>query len=160
MGRRRVTCMALLSCNNPPPLSCANHEANGPGVALAISPSNIAISPGRSGLGGGNGLDLKDGVEQVLDDLGLALLAGLLDALDLSVGLLVGLVLGLLVTLAVLHTVGQLSRRGRGRCRMYVPRPRTSCTRPPCCSCSRLSPAWPHREPHERAWCGLDGDAY
>lgn len=116
MGRRRVTSMALLSCINPSPLSCANHEANGSSVALAISPSNIAILPGRSGLGGGNRLDLKDGVEQVLDDLGLTLLAGLLDALDLSVGLLVGLVLGLLVTLAVLHTVGQLSRRGRKRC--------------------------------------------
>ena len=51
---------------------------------------------------GGGGLDLEHGLEQVLDDLGLALLAGLLDLLDARVGLLVGLVLGLLVSLVVL----------------------------------------------------------
>ena len=51
----------------------------------------------------GHGLDLEDGLEQVLDDLGLALLAGLLDLLDPGVGLPVGLVLGLLVALVVLY---------------------------------------------------------
>lgn len=45
---------------------------------------------------------LKDGLEQILDDLVLVLLAGLLDLLDLGLGLLVGLLLGLLVALGVL----------------------------------------------------------
>jgi hypothetical protein len=57
----------------------------------------------RSGLGGGNGVDVEDGAEEVLDDLSLSLLASLLDALDLLLGFLVGLGLGLLVALAVLY---------------------------------------------------------
>lgn len=67
----------------------------------------------RSGGGGGrDGLGLKDGLEEVLDDLVLALLAGGLDLLDLDVGLLVGLVLGGLVSLRVLFR-GQGSARKR-----------------------------------------------
>ena len=50
-----------------------------------------------------DGLDVEDGAEEVLDDGGLALLAGLLDGLDLLVGLLGRLVLGLLVAPAMLR---------------------------------------------------------
>jgi len=47
-------------------------------------------------------MNLKHSLEQVLDDLVLVLLAGLLDLLYASLGLLVGFVLGLLVPLGVL----------------------------------------------------------
>ena len=47
-------------------------------------------------------MDLEHGLEQVLDDLVLVLLARLLDLLYASLGLLVGFVLGLLVPLGVL----------------------------------------------------------
>jgi hypothetical protein len=56
----------------------------------------------RSGSRGRDGLDIKDSAKEVLDDLGLSLLSGFLNLLDLLLGLLVRLVLGLLITLAVL----------------------------------------------------------
>lgn len=60
-----------------------------------------------------NRLDVEDGAEEVLNDLGLALLAGFLDTLDLSLGVLVSLGLGLLVALAVLHGRQRSPRRCR-----------------------------------------------
>lgn len=51
----------------------------------------------------GNRLNVKDSTEEVLNNLGLALLAGLLDTLDLLLGVAVGFVLGLFITLAVLY---------------------------------------------------------
>lgn len=50
-------------------------------------------------------MDLENGLEQVVDDLGLALLAGGLDLLDLDIGFFVGLGLGLLVALGVLLVI-------------------------------------------------------
>lgn len=61
----------------------------------------------------GNRLDVEDSAEEVLNDLGLALLASFLDTLDLSLGILVSLGLGLLVALAVLHGRQRSSRRCR-----------------------------------------------
>lgn len=110
----------------------------------------------RSGLVRGDGVDVEDGAEEVLDDLSLSLLASLLDALDLLLGFLVGLGLGLLVALAVLYNhqyyaivvVDRISRRWTV-CLLggsIVPRPRISYIRLPSWPCSRLSLAWPHRE--------------
>jgi hypothetical protein len=48
------------------------------------------------------GLNLKDGLQQVLDHLALVLLSSCLDVADLGLGLLAGLILGLLVALGVL----------------------------------------------------------
>lgn len=50
----------------------------------------------------GNRFHVKHGVEQVLDDLRLALLPGSLDIANLLLGILVGLGLGLFVALTVL----------------------------------------------------------
>lgn len=49
-------------------------------------------------------LDFKDSLQQLIHNLGLALLPSALDLLDLSVGLLVGFLLGLLVALGMLRT--------------------------------------------------------
>lgn len=57
----------------------------------------------RSSGRGGDGLDVKDSGEQVLDNLSLALLPGRLDLLDLLLSLSVGLGLSLLVALAMLY---------------------------------------------------------
>jgi hypothetical protein len=46
---------------------------------------------------------LQHCLEEILHNLGLTLLASLLNGLDLLIGLLVRLVLGLLVALAMLH---------------------------------------------------------
>jgi len=58
------------------------------------------------------GVHLEDGREEIVDDLVLTLLAGLLDLGNLGLRLLVGLVLGLLVSLCVLipPCVSSLSR--------------------------------------------------
>ena len=99
---------------------------------LSIARS-IYVRTRTASLGGrrGHGLDLEDGLEQVLDDLGLALLAGLLDLLDPGVGLLVGLVLGLLVALVVLHEWESFPLATSGCCGtvtavIWLPRTRTS----------------------------------
>jgi hypothetical protein len=56
----------------------------------------------RLGVGGRNRVDVENSAEEILDNPSLALLASLLDALDLSLGVLVGFGLGLLVALTVL----------------------------------------------------------
>jgi hypothetical protein len=65
--------------------------------------NTVTPSGNRSRFGGRDRLDVENSAEEVLNDLSLALLTSLLDALDLSLGLLVGFGLGLLVALAVLH---------------------------------------------------------
>lgn len=58
-----------------------------------------------SSLGRWHRLDVKDGIQQTLNNLGLALLSRCLNLLDLLLGLSVGLGLGLLVALAMLQPV-------------------------------------------------------
>lgn len=80
----------------------------------ASSRSHYRISStvqASSSLGGGDRLDVENGAEQVLDNVALALLAGLLNLLDLLLCLLVGLVLGLRVALAVLQANCQSASR-------------------------------------------------
>jgi hypothetical protein len=52
---------------------------------------------------------LENSRQQIVDDVVLALLPGLLDLCNLHVGLLAGLRLGLLVSVGVLSTVSILS---------------------------------------------------
>lgn len=122
----------------------------------------------------GLGLDVEHGAQQVLDHLVLALLARILDLLDLLLSLLVCVLLGLLVPLRVLkkkhgkrkrismdgpplfasmvkdddHSVLACGTRvgGNGR-EEVVPRTQTSCTRLPSSIGSRLSPSWPRHGP-------------
>lgn len=68
-----------------------------------------SLSP--SSLGRRHGVDPNDAAEQVLDDLVLMFLPGLLDLADLALGLLVRLVLGLLVALRVLCVCVVRARR-------------------------------------------------
>lgn len=50
-----------------------------------------------------NGLDLENGLQEISDDLVLALLSGVFDLFDLSLGLLVCLVLSRLVSMRMLQ---------------------------------------------------------
>jgi hypothetical protein len=65
-------------------------------------PSNLLPTINLLGTGR-HRLDVEDGLQQAVDDLGLALLAGALDLLDLDLGLLVRLALGRLVARGVLR---------------------------------------------------------
>lgn len=88
-------------CNTNPPRLFASPLVLCQAETLVII-NMCARCSRRSGLVWGDGVDVEDGAEEVLDDLSLSLLASLLDALDLLLGFLVGFGLGLLVALAVL----------------------------------------------------------
>lgn len=100
---------------------CASTTRNSRAVALPSEPplSNQVTHLNNSSPCGRNGLDIEDSTEKLLNDLVLALLASVLDDLDLLLGVLACFSLGLLVALAVLWSyaldlaVGE--ERGGGR---------------------------------------------